>query len=134
MTGDSQQPQIEKMGIKPGSRMALLRAPAGYREALPQLPERVELVTRLAGWFDVIHYFATSREQLGAVIENLKLHLNPNGVLWISWAKQASPLHTGLTEGIVRELGLRVGLVDVKVAAITPDWSGLKFVYRVADR
>lgn len=114
--------------------MALLRAPQGYREAMPTLPESVELATRLSGWFDMIHYFATSQEQLGAVIENLKLHLNPNGVLWISWAKQTSPLHTGLTENMVRELGLRVGLVDVKVAAITADWSGLKFVYRVADR
>jgi len=35
---------------------------------------------------------------------------------------------------VVRKLGLRAGLVDVKVCAVDELWSGLKFVRRVADR
>ena len=65
---------------------------------------------------------------------NLASHLVPNGMLWMSWAKRTSPLHTGLDENMVREAGLAAGLVDVKVAAVTDDWSGLKFVYRIKDR
>jgi hypothetical protein len=41
---------------------------------------------------------------------------------------------TDINENIVREIGLDVGLVDVKVAAVDEVWSGLKFVHRVKDR
>ena len=125
---------IVKLGVKPGARLIVMRPPAGYLDLMPELDERANVVTRLGGRFDFIQYFATSFEQLGAVLPNLALHLEPNGMLWISWAKRTSPLHTGLNEGIVRELGLKAGLVDVKVAALTNDWSGLKFVYRLTDR
>ncbi|GAC1370052.1 MAG: DUF3052 family protein [Candidatus Saccharimonadales bacterium] len=126
---------IDKLGVKPGMRMLVLRAPAGYMDLLDGLDERAKVATRLGvRRFDFIQYFATSVEQLGAVIPNLALHLEPNGTLWVSWAKRTSRLHTGLTDNVVRELGLKAGLVDVKVASITDDWSGLKFVYRVADR
>jgi hypothetical protein len=39
-----------------------------------------------------------------------------------------------IDENDVRRLGLSAGLVDVKVAAISEIWSGLKFVRRLADR
>ena len=115
-------------------RCIVMRAPKGYLDLLPDLAERADLVTRLGGRFDFIQYFATSIEQLGAVMPNLALHLEPGGMLWVSWAKRTSALHTGLDEDIVRGLGLKAGLVDVKVAAVTDDWSGLKFVYRLTDR
>jgi len=111
-----------------------MRAPRGYMELLPELGERAKVAVRLGGRFDFVQYFATSEEQLGAVMPNLASHLEPGGMLWVSWAKRTSPLNSGLDENIVRQLGLAAGLVDVKIAAITEDWSGLKFVYRVADR
>ncbi len=134
MAGYSSKNLIDKLGVKPGSRAIIMRAPAGYLELLPGLGERAEVVTRLGGRFDFIQYFATSEEQLSAVVANLAAHLEPGGTLWVSWAKRTSPLHTGLDETMVRKLGLAAGLVDVKVAAVTEDWSGLKFVYRLADR
>ena len=39
-----------------------------------------------------------------------------------------------LDEDLIRQTGLSVGLVDVKVCAISADWSALKFVYRLKDR
>lgn len=65
---------------------------------------------------------------------NLAAHLVPGGMLWVCWIKQTSSRNTGLNENIVRRLGLAAGLVDVKVAAVTDDWSSLKFVYRLKDR
>jgi len=120
--------------VRTEARAIILRAPQGYADLMPELSQRAQLVTRLAGLFDFIQYFATSTEQLEAVLPNLKRHLQSDGMLWITWAKRTSPLHSGLTETIVRRLVLEVGLVDVKVAALTDDWSGLKFVYRLADR
>jgi hypothetical protein len=43
-------------------------------------------------------------------------------------------METDLDENIIRELGLAIGLVDVKVAAVDETWSGLKFVYRLENR
>jgi hypothetical protein len=34
----------------------------------------------------------------------------------------------------VRDFGLATGLVDNKVCAIDPTWSGLRFVVRLRDR
>src|SRR5690242_2145521 len=125
---------IDKLGAKPGMRAIVMRAPAGYLDLLPELNERATVVQRLNGRFDFVQYFATSEQQLEAVMPNLAAHLVPGGMLWVSWAKRSSSLHTGLEENMVRRLGLAAGLVDVKVAAVTDDWSGLKFVYRVKDR
>ncbi len=60
--------------------------------------------------------------------------LAPDGGLWIAWPKRASGVVTNVTEGAVRELGLAAGLVDNKVCAIDETWSGLRFVYRLAER
>ncbi len=133
-TENPNKPVIKKLGIMPGMRTIIMREPAGYLELMPELRETAKLDDRLEGRFDFIQYFATSFEQLNAVAPNLTSHLEPGGMLWISWVKRTSRLHTGLNEGIVREVGLKAGLVDVKVASLTADWSGLKFVYRLADR
>jgi hypothetical protein len=55
-------------------------------------------------------------------------------MLWISWPKKASKVVTDLNENIIRDFGLEVGLVDVKVCAVDETWSGLKFVVRLKDR
>lgn len=124
----------DKLGLKAGLRAVVLRAPEGYLDRLPILNE-ARLMSRLTGWFDFIQYFASSRQQLEAVMANLELHLEPRGALWVSWPKQGSHLAAaGLNESVVREIGLAAGLVDVKVAAIDEDWAGLKFVRRTADR
>ena len=55
-------------------------------------------------------------------------------LLWLAWPKRSSGVSTDLGDGVVRELGLAAGLVDNKVCAIDQVWSGLRFVYRLADR
>jgi hypothetical protein len=39
-----------------------------------------------------------------------------------------------MTEDVVREVALPLGLVDVKVCAIDETWSGLRLVIRVTER
>ncbi|MFL6859144.1 MAG: hypothetical protein ACJ8EB_14730 [Allosphingosinicella sp.] len=41
---------------------------------------------------------------------------------------------TEVTEDVVREVALPMGLVDVKVCAVDETWSGLKLVIRKALR
>ncbi len=78
--------------------------------------------------------FARTRAELVRRFEPLAARIAPDGSLWVAWPKKASGVATDLGEAYVREHGLDVGLVDVKVCAVDETWSGLRFVYRLKDR
>ena len=67
-------------------------------------------------------------------IEDLKAAIAPAGGLWVGWPKRSSGVETDMTEDVVREVALPLGLVDVKVCAIDETWSGLRLVIRVTER
>ena len=139
--GYSGTPLPKKLGIKAGHRILVVGAPAGFD--LGRLPEDVEL-DRGGGdqrggkqgtdRYDVVLAFCPDQATLERRFAPLKRRLDPASALWIAWPKKASKVPTDLTEGGVREHGLALGLVDVKICAVDLVWSGLKFVYRTADR
>jgi hypothetical protein len=132
--GYSGTPLVRKLGIKPGSVLALISAPADFDAVLGDLPDGVTSRRRAAGSCDVVVAFFVRRADLERRLPALRRALDVDGGLWIAWPKRASGVDTDLREGPVRELGLAAGLVDNKVCAIDETWSGLRFVYRVADR
>ncbi len=134
MAGYSGPPLVDKLGIKPGIRIAILNAPRGYRATLGKLPAGVQVVTATRGVLSFIHLFVVSRAILETRIPALLHALTPDGSLWISWPKQTSGVATDVTEDVVRAVALPTGLVDVKVAAIDAVWSGLKLVRRLKNR
>ena len=125
---------VDKLGIKPGMRIALVGAPRGYRSTLGPLPIGVVVATAPRGTLPFIHFFATKRVLLERRFPLLKRALAQQGALWVSWPKKASGVATDLTEDVVREVALAGGLVDVKVCAVDDVWSGLKLVRRLRDR
>jgi hypothetical protein len=132
--GYSGTPLVRKLGIKPGSALGLIGAPDGFEVLLPGLPGDVAIRRRLRGPLDVIVAFFVARATLERRFPSLRDGLAANGGLWIAWPKRSSGVATDLSEGDVRQIGLDAGLVDNKVCAIDPVWSGLRFVYRLADR
>lgn len=132
--GYSGTPLVQKLGIKPGARLGLLRAPSGFATTLGELPPGVRIHRRARGPLDVIVAFYTRRSELERRLPALCASLHPTGGLWIAWPKRASGVNTDVAENVVRELGLAAGLVDNKVCAIDEVWSGLRFVYRLRDR
>jgi len=124
----------EKLGIKAGSRVLLVGAPRGYEEMLEPLPEGAELCRGARGLVHVAQCFVTRRADLAREFPRLARRIERDGALWISWPKRASGVSTDLDENVVRAIGLASSLVDVKVCAVDDTWSGLKFVYRLADR
>jgi enoyl-CoA hydratase/carnithine racemase len=134
MAGYSRRSLVEKLGIKPATRVVALGAPVGYASLLGALPSGATLHPRLAAASGFIHSFVRRRRDLEADFPRLARALADDGTLWISWPKRASGQETDLTENIVREAGLKEGLVDVKVCAVDEVWSGLKFVRRVGNR
>jgi hypothetical protein len=98
------------------------------------MPEGAKRAKSLAGKLDFIHYFAKSKAGLAKDLPKLKKCLAMNGMLWISWPKLSSGVESDVTEKVVHTLGLKTGLVDVKVCAVDETWSGFKFVFRLKDR
>jgi hypothetical protein len=132
--GYSDKPLVEKLGIKPRAKVLIASAPRGYRKTLGMLPSGVRPVASGSGPFDFIQLFARSAANLTRAFPKMKRALSQSGMLWVSWPKRTSTLGTDLNENIVRDAGLALGLVDVKVCAVDETWSGLKFVFRLKDR
>lgn len=132
--GYSGKPLVQKLGIKPDWQVIFINAPENYDSLLVALPEGVAVQKKLTGEFNFIQFFTTERGELEEQFPKLKAALKPDGMLWISWPKRAAKIPTDLDENIIRDTGLRIGLVDVKVIAVDEKWSGLKFVYRLENR
>jgi hypothetical protein len=134
VAGYSKKPLVDKLGIRPGFRLSIENEPAHYASLLRPWPERVEVLSKGATGLDYLQYFATKRNELEDWLPRARGRIKQEGMIWVSWPKQTSSLRGDLNENVVREIGLLNGLVDIKVAAIDKDWSGLKFVIRVKDR
>jgi hypothetical protein len=132
--GYSGTPLPRKLGIREGSRLLLVGAPAGFAELLGDLPPAVESVAPGANDVDVAVLFAGEAASVRERFAALAAALQPAGGLWIAWPKRSSGVATDLDEDVVREIGLAEGLVDNKVCAIDATWSGLRFVWRLRDR
>ena len=132
--GYSKRSLVDKLGIKPGSTLSIVHAPEGYDDTLGRLPDGVSNGTKPTRDVDFIQAFFVDSKNLGREFPALKKAIKQNGVLWISWPKKAAKITTDLTENVVREIGLKNGLVDIKVCAVDDVWSGLKFMYRLTDR
>ena len=129
-SGYSGTPLPRKLGIREGSTVAFLGAPDDFAATLGPLPDGVTPRTRLRGPLDVIVFFTVRRAELDRRIAKLKDALDPAGRLWIGWPKRTAKVETDMTEDVVRDIALPLGLVDNKVAAIDETWSGLQLVIR----
>ena len=134
--GYSGTPLAQKLGLKDGQRVLFIALP----ESLCDLRvSRRFIEIAQAGWaaftdgdpgYDVIHGFTASRAELERAAKPLMEQIDRGGSIWISWPKKASKIPTDITEDVIREVILPIGLVDVKVCAVDEIWSGLKLVIR----
>ena len=86
------------------------------------------IVSRLKAPLDMVHVFATDAAGLAEKLRSYREAIVPDGMIWVSWPKKASGVATDLSDVVVRDTALALGIVDVKVCAIDAVWSGLKFV------
>jgi hypothetical protein len=133
--GYSGTPLPKKLGVKDGHVVLLDRLPDGLDLGLPAT---AHVVRRIRSGLDVTITFHTRLATLEQRLPVVLGHTSTNGMVWVSWPKQAAAkrlgIQTDLSDGVVRALGLELGWVDVKVAAIDDTWSGLKLVRRLVDR
>ncbi len=121
---------VKKLGFIANAEAALVAAPEDFIEMLGELPEGVELRTKLTSQTRLAIWFVRSRLELEAAAEHLGARLPEGGSVWIVHPKQAGRYKVDFNQNDVRATGLAAGLVDYKVCAVDADWSGLKFARR----
>ena len=129
--GYSGTPLPQKLGIKPQHTLFLDGQPADLD--LGDFPAE-SVVRRLPRSMDVTLTWHTALASLARRLPVLFERTSRAGMVWVCWPKRSSGVPSDLDENLVRDLGLELGFVDVKVAAIDATWSGLKFVRRLKDR
>src|SRR5581483_631379 len=117
MAGYSSTPLIKKLGIKEGYRVLLLNEPPELSRELGSLPAGVEKCTAKSSGLNYIHLFTQSKPELEKVLPRLKTQLVANGMIWVSWPKKSSGVASDVTEDVIRNAALSIGLVDIKVCA-----------------
>ncbi|MFI5138410.1 MAG: DUF3052 domain-containing protein [Sphingobacteriales bacterium] len=133
-SGYSGTPLAKKLGIKPGFLIKLVNAPAYYIDLFTDLPPDLDFSDDPGSKKDLIHFFTKQEDEYLKNLPLLKEQLKPNGMIWVSWPKKASKVSTDITEHLVRDFALKLGLVDIKVCAVDGVWSGLKLVIPVKNR
>lgn len=128
--GYSGTPLARKLGIAEGAAVSTIDPPDDLDELLAPIPDGVTFRSTLRGRADVVVFFTVSRRKLERRIDAAGRTIFPHGGLWIAWPKRASKVETDMTEDVVREIALPLGLVDNKVCAIDDTWSGLRLVWR----
>ena len=124
----------QKLGITSWMRVKTRNAPGNYQQLLGPIPPDVQISTRLRRPVDLIHIFSIARAHLLAELRHAAMEIEQDGAIWVSWPKKASGVRTDLTEDVIRDVALPMGLVDVKVCAVDETWSGLKLVIRKSNR
>ena len=133
--GYSGRPQAVKLGLRPGQRVHLHHPPPGWDLADP--PDGL-VDAGPDGPADLIIAFFRSRAMIAGELGGLARRIYPAGALWVAWPRRAGgsiqSRRSDITDTVIRAEALPLGLVDVKVAAIDDDWSGLRLVWRVEHR
>jgi hypothetical protein len=125
---------IKKPGIRPGMKILVLHAPENYFRLLH---------SDISGQFtsageipDLIHLFAKNNALFEKEMKKIvRVYIKKKAVIiWVSWYKKSSGITTDLSEDLIRNFALHNNLVDIKVCAVSDEWSGLKLVVPLSKR
>lgn len=130
--GYSGKPLFKKLGMRPGSKWRIINQPSDYKELLGPV-EEVNFVQEDEN-LDGIHWFAKDSRTVEEAIHQGKDMITKSGMIWVSWYKKSARIPTDVTEDVIRDTALSLGLVDVKVCAVDAKWSALKVVWRKENR
>ncbi len=130
----SSMPLVSKLGIRAGYAVLLVDAPDGFEETLGALPDGVTLHERPEDPCRLAIWFVRSRGNIVERLDEVLRGVAENGNLWMAWPKKASGVPSDLTQVVVRDTGLEMGLVDYKICSIDGTWSGLLFTRKVRGR
>ena len=132
--GYSGTPLLKKLGLREDHRVWLINEPDDYFRWLEKdISSQLCSLRETPDW---AHLFAASKSVFLSGMKSLKAAAQKNTglIIWVSWYKKSCGIATDLTEDDIRGYALQNGLVDIKVCAVSEQWSGLKLVVPVSMR
>jgi CheY-like chemotaxis protein len=116
----------QKLGIKQGARVALIDPPRDYMRVLGELPPEAAVEERLEAACDVTLWFVRDPAEFQSALPRMRPRAAASK-LWILWQKQAARGGGAISQQLIRESAIAMGLVDYKVCSVNETWSGLAF-------
>jgi hypothetical protein len=116
----------EKLGIKAGSKVAVIDPPRDYVAVIGPLPEGASLQEDSRRHCDMTLWFVHDPAAYQAELPHMRASA-AGGKLWIFWRKGAAARQSGVTPKLIRDSAIAVGLVDYKICSVNETWSGLLF-------
>ena len=113
-------PTLKKLRYKPGMKVAVSGAPAGFEAELASAA-----VTRGRKELDLAQAFFTRKAELERALPRLRTSLAPGGILWLCYPK-GKALGTDLDRDLIRTIAARHKLRTVALVAIDAVWSALR--------
>jgi hypothetical protein len=131
----SQRDVVDKLGIKPGFKVAFVAAP---REIDAELRRRAmdrsgrDVAADDDEPFNVVLVGADASTDIRSVLVNWRVRIDQAGGIWLLTPKRGQPGYVDQRELI--DIGPSVGLVDNKICSVDETTSALRFVIRKTDR
>ena len=123
-----------KLGFKPGQTVCLLDAPQDTGDAIREAaPDGVDFVQHLSGApCDLVLFWPQGLEGLEERFRQLQDRIDPDGAVWAIIPKKRFAALRGmdLTWEQVQQAALRTDLVDNKIASVSDQEYGTRFVIR----
>jgi Protein of unknown function (DUF3052) len=126
----STRPLLDKLGVKPGSKVAIVDLDDPAFERL--LRERTASIIhgRPATPSDLVFMGAKELRDLKR-LKDVKKWIEPNGAIWVVRPKGG---RSEIRDTDVIEAGLAAGLVDNKIASFSDTHGAMRLVFRLRDR
>jgi hypothetical protein len=121
----------EKLGIKEGSSVALVHPPRDAERVLGRLPSKITLLEGETGQPGAsVHLcFIHRPDDLSSSLSQLRAFAS-RSKLWIAWRKGGKAAAGDVTEKLVRDQALDLGLVDYKICSIDNVWTAMLFALK----
>ncbi len=119
----------KKLGIKPGFKLLVLKAPADYRMLLGVLPDNVDVITTAqpGAVYDFVQLFVRTITELDAQAPAAIGAVKPNGLLWITYPKKSGKIKTDISRDVGWDSVTKAGWDGVTIVSIDDTWSALRF-------
>jgi hypothetical protein len=116
----------QKMGIKEGSRVAVIDPPPDYVRVLGELPKDVVLEEDPEEILPVTIWFVRDPEDyIRALPRKRKIAVRSR--FWVVWPKGQ---RDGINQFVIRETALQLGLVDYKICSVNEVWTAMVFAVK----
>jgi hypothetical protein len=126
----STRPLIDKLGVKPGAKVAIVNVDDDGFIALLRTRTQDIVEGKPSALCDLVFLGADTPQDLRR-IEDLKTWIEPNGAIWVIRTKGA---RAALRDTDLIAAGLAAGLVDNKIASFSETQGAMRLVFRIRDR